>query len=139
MPCPCIEVICCMVFITIKKVHEMGLDYRLALEQSLVSCYQISYCNFFFRDCMFRRSMHSIKEFRLQCLKFRIASSNLWRSINHGAHLTNFLLSAARSLFQQVVLFCASILRCYLSESYNCSWTDLLLHYSGLFSDDLCS
>lgn len=36
-----------MVFITIKKVHEMGLDYRLALEQSLVSCYQISYCNFF--------------------------------------------------------------------------------------------
>lgn len=121
MPCPCIEAICCMVFIIIKKVHEMGLDIVWLWNKVWYHAIKFLIVTFFFRDCMFRRSMHSIKEFRLQCLKFRIASSNLWRSINHGAHLTNFLLSAARSLFQQVVLFCASILRCYLSESYNCS------------------
>ncbi|KAK4269128.1 hypothetical protein QN277_022325 [Acacia crassicarpa] len=49
------------------------------------------------------RSMHTIREFRLQCLKFRVTSSNIWRNFSHRGHLPNFLLSAARSLVQQIM------------------------------------
>ncbi|KAI4355485.1 hypothetical protein L6164_004254 [Bauhinia variegata] len=45
----------------------------------------------------------AIEEFWLQCLKFRVTLCNMWRSRHPGKHLSNFLLSAARSLFQQII------------------------------------
>ncbi|XP_027334240.1 midasin [Abrus precatorius] len=48
-------------------------------------------------------STHAIKEFWVQCLKSRVTLSNLWHCSHYGAHLPNFLLSAARFLFQQII------------------------------------
>ncbi|XP_045787692.1 midasin-like [Trifolium pratense] len=48
-------------------------------------------------------SSHAIKEFWVQCLKCRVSLSNLWNSSHPGAYLPKFLLSAARSLFQQII------------------------------------
>ncbi|KAJ1401027.1 P-loop containing nucleoside triphosphate hydrolase [Sesbania bispinosa] len=49
------------------------------------------------------QSTHGINEFWVQCLKSRVTLTNLWHCSHNGAHLPNFLLSAARSLFQQIV------------------------------------
>ncbi|RDX86825.1 Midasin, partial [Mucuna pruriens] len=49
------------------------------------------------------QSTHAIKEFWVQCLKCRVTLFNLWHCSHHGTHLPDFLLSAARSLFQQII------------------------------------
>ncbi|KAL2575217.1 hypothetical protein GLYMA_16G004800v4 [Glycine max] len=49
------------------------------------------------------QSTHAIKEFWVQCLKSRVTSFNLWHCSHHGTHLPDFLLSAARCLFQQII------------------------------------
>ncbi|TKY64312.1 Midasin protein [Spatholobus suberectus] len=49
------------------------------------------------------QSTHAIKEFWVQCLKCRVTLFNLWHCSHHGMHLPNFLLAAARSLFQQII------------------------------------
>ncbi|XP_019425404.1 PREDICTED: midasin isoform X2 [Lupinus angustifolius] len=49
------------------------------------------------------KSTHAIKEFWVQGLKFRATLSNLWQSSRRGVQLPSFLLSTARSLFQQIV------------------------------------
>lgn len=40
----------------------------------------------------------------MHSLQLRVASRNLWQSSPHVANIHNFLLSAAQSLFQQVVI-----------------------------------
>ncbi|XP_052724837.1 midasin isoform X1 [Vigna angularis] len=49
------------------------------------------------------QSTHAIKESWVQCLKCRVTLFNLWHCSHHGTHLPKFLLSAARSLFQQII------------------------------------
>ncbi|KAM1135785.1 hypothetical protein TB1_033293 [Malus domestica] len=49
------------------------------------------------------KSTSSIKDYVVGSLKLRGASSNLWRSSLPGANLPCFLLSTARSLFQQII------------------------------------
>ncbi|KAK8465039.1 hypothetical protein PHAVU_010G134100 [Phaseolus vulgaris] len=49
------------------------------------------------------QSTHAIKEFWVQCLKCRVTLFNLWQCSHHGTYLPSFLLSAARSLFQQII------------------------------------
>ncbi|KAJ7963223.1 Midasin [Quillaja saponaria] len=44
-----------------------------------------------------------LKDYFVHRLKFRVTSCNLWISSHVGAHLPSFLLSAARSLFQQII------------------------------------
>ncbi|XP_040370504.1 midasin isoform X3 [Rosa chinensis] len=48
-------------------------------------------------------SISAIKDYFTGSLKLRVASSNLWNSSHPGANLPGFLLSAAHSLFQQIV------------------------------------
>ncbi|KAK7245079.1 hypothetical protein RIF29_39912 [Crotalaria pallida] len=48
----------------------------------------------------FKESTHAFKEFWVQCLKCRVTLTNLCHCSHHGAHLPNFILYAARSLFQ---------------------------------------
>ncbi|ONI15461.1 hypothetical protein PRUPE_3G044200 [Prunus persica] len=49
------------------------------------------------------QSTPAIKDYFVSSLKLRVASSNLWRGSLPGANLPFFLLSAARSLFQQII------------------------------------
>ncbi|KAL1318551.1 hypothetical protein AAHE18_15G213600 [Arachis hypogaea] len=49
------------------------------------------------------KNTHAIKELPVQCHKFRVTMSNLWRCSCHGPDLPSFLLLAARALFQQIV------------------------------------
>jgi len=80
---------------------------------------------------IFRQSTHAIKEFWVQCLKCRVTLFNLWDCSHHGTYLPNFLLSAARSLFQQVKLLF------YLSFGLNYY---ILIHSYGMINaDDLCT
>ncbi|KAK9282633.1 hypothetical protein L1049_010852 [Liquidambar formosana] len=49
------------------------------------------------------QSTFAIRDYLVHCLKFRVASSNLWQSSSPGTNLPSFLLPAARSLFQQII------------------------------------
>ncbi|KAK9099488.1 hypothetical protein Syun_026533 [Stephania yunnanensis] len=45
-----------------------------------------------------------VKDYTMNALKLRVASENIWRDSTSGRDISNFLLTAARSLFQQVIL-----------------------------------
>ena len=53
----------------------------------------------------FRQSRSTIREYFVRCLTLRVASCNIWRSSPTGEDIPGFLLSMARSLFQQVFFF----------------------------------
>ncbi|KAF9600030.1 hypothetical protein IFM89_002503 [Coptis chinensis] len=50
-----------------------------------------------------RQGSFSIKEFDEQCLKLRVARGNLWHYSFSRRDLPDILLSAARSLFEQII------------------------------------
>ncbi|GFY97181.1 midasin-like protein [Actinidia rufa] len=49
------------------------------------------------------KSTSTIKDYPMHCLKSRVASSNLWHSHPSVTNVQTFLLSTARSLFQQII------------------------------------
>lgn len=49
------------------------------------------------------KSTSAIKDYTMQCLKLRVISRYLWQSPSSGTNLPSFVLSAARSLFQQII------------------------------------
>ncbi|KAL3008468.1 hypothetical protein AAZX31_07G033800 [Glycine max] len=70
---------------------EIVVPHMLVEPFSASTVFQITQC------------IHAIKEFWVQCLKCRVTLLNLWHCSHHGTHLPDFLLSAARSLFQQII------------------------------------
>ncbi|XAR49907.1 hypothetical protein NMG60_11004090 [Bertholletia excelsa] len=49
------------------------------------------------------KSTFSIKDYHLHCLKFRVASRNIWQSCSSVTNVESFLISTARHLFQQII------------------------------------
>ncbi|KAL6993116.1 hypothetical protein U1Q18_011234 [Sarracenia purpurea var. burkii] len=49
------------------------------------------------------KSTFAIKDYSMHCLEIRVASSKLWQSRLPATNMQNFLLSTARSLFQQII------------------------------------
>ncbi|XP_057977825.1 midasin isoform X2 [Malania oleifera] len=49
------------------------------------------------------QSTFAVKDFPVHCLKLRVASRNLWQCYKPRAYIPRFLLSAARSLFKQII------------------------------------
>lgn len=99
---------CCFVVYNYLSYVTCGLwvidsrDWRIQL------CVLLLNVSFFFGS-HFRQNTHAIKELRVQCLKYRVTLSNLWHCYHDGSCVPNFLLSAARSLFQQVFLLLHSL------------------------------
>lgn len=59
----------------------------------------------------------SIKDYDMQCLKLRAVSRNLWEDFPLQENLTNVLLSAASSLFKQVMILVPEV-----SFLFLCVW-----------------
>ncbi|CAJ1950871.1 unnamed protein product [Sphenostylis stenocarpa] len=78
-------------FAKVEGLDTTGLPHMLTEPFSASTVLQIT------------QSTHAIKEFWVQCLKCRVTLFNLWHCSHHGTHLPNFLLYAARSLFQQII------------------------------------
>ncbi|GLT69066.1 hypothetical protein SLA2020_412460 [Shorea laevis] len=80
----------------IKNFSKIG-DYDIPLPDMLVQPVKTA--------TVFKilQSTSTVREYFVRCLTLRVASCNLWRSSSTGANTPNFLLSMARSLFQQII------------------------------------
>ncbi|XP_028066482.1 midasin-like [Camellia sinensis] len=84
------------IFLLLNFVQGFSVDLK---------CVAVSnfFCSHFSSIFKIRQSTSAIKDYPMHCLKIRVASCNLWQSCPPVTNVQAFLLSVARSLFQQII------------------------------------